>query len=224
MLGPCLVPDKSRSKGKAVRTRSNTRPRTLEEAQAFAIAHEVRIEALTIFNERVASAKDIAEALGISLNKAGHHVKILHEVECIELVKIEPRGGSFERFYRGVKRPELTDEQWKATPDETRRKLVATVLRNLFAEGLSSIRAGKMSSDPLMRLSWKSMNLDSQGRQEVADEQRESLKRLQMIEVKAGKRMIHTGEKGVSAVVAVVGFTRSRNVPDVAEVVMPGEV
>lgn len=205
-------------------TRSKTRPRTLEEAQAFAVGHETRIEALTIFNERVTSPKDVAETLDISLNKAGHHVKILLDEGCIELVKIEPRGGSFEHFYRGVRRPELTDEEWEATPDVTRRKLVATVFRNLIAEGLSSIRAGTMSSDPFMRLSWKSMNLDAQGRQEAADEQRESLERLQKIEASAAKRMIQTEEKGVSAVLAVVGFTRSRNVHASADAAMPGEV
>lgn len=204
--------------------RSSTRPRTLEEAQAFAIGHEIRIEALTIFNERVASPKDVAETLDISLNKAGHHVKILLDEGCIELVRVEPRGGSFEHFYRGVKRPELTDEQWEATPDVARRKLVAAVFRNLIAEGLSSIRAGKMSSDPFMRLSWKSMNLDAQARQEAADEQRESLERLQEIEERAAKRMIQSGEKGVSTVLAVVGFTRSRNVHSAPDATMPGEV
>lgn len=205
-------------------TRSNTRSRTLEEAQAFAIGHEIRIEALTIFNERVSSPKDVAETLDISLNKAGHHVKILLDEGCIELVRIEPRGGSFEHFYRGIRRPELTDEQWEATPDTTRRKLVAAVFRNLTAEGLSSIRAGKMSSDRFMRLSWKSMNLDAQGRREAADEQRESLERLKRIEASAAKRMIQTGEKGVSAVLAVMGFTRSRNVDVAADTVTPGEL
>ena len=205
-------------------TRSNTRSRTLEEAQAFAVGHEIRIEALTIFNERVASPKEIAETLDISLNKAGHHVKILVNEGCVELVRIEPRGGSFEHFYRGVRRPELTDEEWRVTPDVTRRRLVATVFRNLIAEGLSSIRAGKMSGDPLMRLSWKSMNFDAEGRQEAADEQRESLERLQEIEARSAKRMLRTGETGVSAVLAVLGFTRSRNVEASADTPMPGEV
>ncbi|HVY78083.1 MAG TPA: ArsR family transcriptional regulator [Solirubrobacterales bacterium] len=205
-------------------TRSKVRPRTLEETQVFAIGHEIRIEALTIFNERVASPKDVSETLDISLNKAGHHVKILLDEGCIELVRIEPRGGSIEHFYRGVKRPELTDEEWRATPDETRRKLVATVFRNLIAEGLSSIRAGKMSSDRLMRLSWKAMNLDAQGRREAADEQRESLERLQKIETNAAKRMSRTGESGISTVIAVVGFRRSRNVQDAVDAATPGEV
>ena len=205
-------------------TKSKARPRTLEEVQAFAVGHEVRIEALTIFNERVASPKDVADTLDISLNKAGHHVKILLDEECIELVRIEPRGGSAEHFYRGIKRPELTDEEWRATPDERRRKIVATVFRNLIAEGLSSIRAGRMSADQDLWLSWKAMSLDAQGRREAADEQRESLERLLQIEAESSHRIAEAGTSGVSTIIAVLGFTRSRNVKSTEDGGVPGEV
>lgn len=188
------------------------RPKTLEETQAFAVGHTVRIEALTLFNERVASPKDVAELTGVSLSQAGHHVKELREAGCIEFVRQEPRGGAVEHFYCANKRPELTDEEWELLPDKTRRQLVAAVFRNLIAEGLSAIRSGNMSADRFMRMSWKSMNLDEQGRQEAADEQRESLERLQRIETAANKRMNKSGEKGVSTIIAVLGFTRSRNV------------
>ena len=202
--------------------KTKARPRTLEEIQAFAVAHEIRIEALTIFNERVASPKDVADALDIALNKAGHHIKILLDEDCIELVKTEPRGGSVEHFYRGIKRPELSDEEWAATPDRTRRKIVAAVVRNLIAEMLSSIRSGKMSNDRHLWLSWKAMTLDAQGRREAAEEQRDSLQRLKQIEVDSNKRMSESGERGISTVISVLGFARSRNVQPSAEPV-PGE-
>lgn len=202
--------------------KTKARPRTLEESQAFAVGHEIRIEALTIFNERVASPKDVADALGIALNKAGHHIKILLGEDCIELVKTEPRGGSFEHFYRGIKRPELSDEEWEATPDPRRRMIVAAVVRNLIAEMLSSIRSGKMSSDGHLWLFWKSVSLDAQGRQEAADEQRESVERLKQIEVDSNRRMSESGEKGISTVISVLGFARGRNVRAPAEPV-PGD-
>lgn len=207
-----------------MQARTRARDRTLEETQAFAVGHHIRIEALTIFNERVASPKEVAELTGASLSKAGYHVKELLDAGCIELVKIEPRGGSAEHFYRAVRRPELSDEEWEMLPDTTRRKLVAAVFRNLIAEGLSAIHAGKMSADRLMRLSWKSMNLDAQGRQEAADEQRESLDRLRRIETASNNRMIESGEKGVSTIIAVVGFNRSRNVQPASDSGLPGEV
>lgn len=189
------------------------RPKTLEETQAFAVGHTVRIEALTLFNERVASPKDVAELTGVSLSQAGHHVKELREAGCIEFVRQEPRGGAVEHFYRAIKRPELSDDEWELLPDRSRRKIVAAVFRNLIAEGLSAIRSGKMSADRHLWLSWKSMNFDAQGRQEAADEQRASFERLQQIEAASNKRMSKSGEKGISTIISVLGFTRSRNVP-----------
>jgi DNA-binding transcriptional ArsR family regulator len=205
-------------------TRGKTRQRALEETQAFAVGHHVRFEALSIFNERIASPKEVAEVTGASLSKAGHHVKELLDAGCIELVRIEPRGGSAEHFYRAIKRPEITDEEWEAMPDTNRREIAATVFRNLIAEGLSSIRASKMSADRFLRLSWKSVNLDAEGRKAAADEQRGSLERLQTIEAESANRMAGSGEEGVSTVIAVLGFTRSRNIQLSEDSRVPGEV
>jgi hypothetical protein len=182
------------------------------------------MEALTIFNERVASPKEVADEIGVSLNKAGHHIKELLDADCVELVRTEPRGGSVEHFYRGIRRPELSDEEWRATPEESQRRIVATVVRNLIAETLSAIRSGKMVADRFLRLSWKSVSLDAQAREEVADEQRESLERLRRIEVDSAQRMIESGEEGVSTVVAVLGFTRSRKVQSSDDSGVPGEL
>lgn len=189
-----------------------TKGKTLEEKLAFAVGHEVRIEALTIFSEGVSSPKDVATELGIELKTASHHISILRDEGCIELVRIEPRGGSAEHFYRAVKRPKLNDEEWEATPEPQRRKIVAAVFRNLTAEFMSSLRAGRVTTDNQVRLSWKPTHLDAQGRQEAADEQREHLERLDNIEARAAKRMTETGERGVSIIIAVLGFRRSRNV------------
>jgi predicted transcriptional regulator len=207
-----------------VKTRRQARPKTLEEIQTFAVGHHVRFEALTVFNERVASPKEVAEVIRVSLNKAGHHIKELREAGCIELVKTEPRGGSVEHFYRAIRRPELSDEEWEALPEKSRREIVATIVRNLIAEALSAIRSGRMVVDKFLQLSWKSMSLDAQGRQEAAVEQRESLERLKMIEVESAQRIVESGEKGISTVIAVLGFTRSRNVQPDVDAGLPGEV
>lgn len=191
-----------------------TKGKTLEEKLAFAVGHEVRMEALTIFSEGVSSPKEVAAELGITLKTASHHIGILRDEGCIELVRIEPRGGSAEHFYRAEKRSKLSDEEWEATPEPRRRRIIAAVFRNLTAEVLSSLRAGRLTTDnqAQVRMSWKPTHLDAQGRQEAADEQREHLERLDKIEARAAKRMTHTGESGVSIIIAVLGFRRSRNV------------
>jgi len=199
------------------------RPKTLEETQGFAVAHWIRIEALTVLNERVASPNEIGRRIGVGLNQVGHHIKELREAACIDLVRIEPRGGSAEHFYRAIKRPEISDEEWAVLPDEARREIVAAVFRNLTAEGLSSIRAGKMSADRYLCLSWKAVNVDEQGKREIADEQQESMERQLRIEEKATNRMAKSGEKGTSTIIATLSFPRSRNVEPSDKSWLPGE-
>jgi len=195
-----------------VATKEKGRSKSLVEMAAFAVGHRIRINALTIFNERVASPNEVSKEIREDLNQVIHHVKGLLEAGCIELVKTEPRGGAVEHFYRAVRRPELSDEEWEVLPDEDKRAIATAGLRNLFGEGLASVHVGKMSTDPDMRVWWKAANLDAQGRKEAAEEQAETIKRQLQIEVQSNKRMAEAGEDHVapSTVIAVLGFTRSR--------------
>lgn len=186
--------------------------KSLGEMAAFAVGHRIRINALTIFNECVASPLEVSRATGEDLNQVVHHVNELFKAGCIELVKTEPRGGATEHFYRAVRRPELTDEEWEALPDKDKREIATAGLRNLFGEGLASVDVGKMSTDPHMRVWWKAANLDAQAREESAQEQAESIERQLQIEIESNKRMAEAGEEDMvpSTVVAVLSFTRSR--------------
>ena len=193
-------------------TKTSGQNKSLVEKAASAVGHRIRIDALTIFNERVASPLEISRELGEDLNLVIYHVNGLIDANCIELVKTEPRGGATEHFYRAVRRPELSDEEWEALSDDDKRAISTAGLRNLFGEGLASVQAGKMSTDRHMRVWWKAANLDAQGRKESAEEQAESIQRQLDIEARANKRMAAAGEDDVapSTIVAVLGFTRSR--------------
>lgn len=193
-------------------TKEKGRGKSLVEMAAFVLGHHIRINALTIFNERVASPLEVSKEIREDLNQVVHHVNELLKAKCVELVKTEPRGGATEHFYRAVRRPELSDEEWNALSDQDKREISTAGLRNLFGEGLASVQAGKMSADPYMRVWWRAANLDAQARQESAKEQAESIERQLQIEVRSNKRMAEAGEGNMapSTVVAVLGFTRSR--------------
>lgn len=205
----------------ATKQKRRRKRKTLVELAAFAVGSRIRIDALTIFNERVASVNQVAEEIGEGLQLVGHHVKELVETGCLELVKTKERGGAVEHFYRAVRRPELSDEEWWALDDSDRREISTAGLRNLFAEGLASIQTGKMSADRRMSIWWKASQLDDQGREEAHREQAEHIDRLQEIEARSIARMVEAGEgedkQAASTVVAVLGFTRSRSGQPAAE-------
>lgn len=193
-------------------TKETRQRKTLVELAAFAVGNRIRIDALTIFNERVASVKQVSSEIGEGIELVGHHVKELFKAGCLELVKSAPRGPTVEHFYRALRRPEMSDEEWWALDDSDRKEISTAGMRNLFAEGLASIQTGKMTADRRMCIWWKASHLDDQGRDEAAEEQAQHINRLQEIEAQSIERMVESGDdkKAASTVLAVLGFTRSR--------------
>jgi DNA-binding transcriptional ArsR family regulator len=185
--------------------------RSIDEAVAYAVGHRIRIEALSILNEGTASPNEIAKIIGEGVSKVGHHIKELFDSGCIEFVGTEQRRGATEHFYRAIARPFVSDEEARQLPPETKREFAALILQAIMAEGLASLRAGKMDADEDVWMSWRSVNLDERGRREVADEQAESYARIEAIEARAAARMVKSSEAGTSTVVAAMGFERSRS-------------
>ena len=70
-----------------------------------ALGHPVRVRALEVLNERVASPSQLAKELGEPLGNVAYHVKILEENDAIELVRTAPVRGALEHFYRARVRP-----------------------------------------------------------------------------------------------------------------------
>lgn len=184
--------------------------RTIEEAVAYAVGHRIRIEALSILNEGTASPNEIAKLIDEGVSKVGHHIKELVDSGCIEFVGTAQRRGATEHFYRAVTRPFISDEEARELSPETKREFAALILQAIMAEGLSALAAGKMDADENVWMSWRSIELDAQGRREVAEEQAESYARIEEIEALAASRLLEAGEEGKSAVVAAMAFERSR--------------
>jgi DNA-binding transcriptional ArsR family regulator len=105
----------------------------LDERLAKAFSHRVRLRILERLSEHgVASPSELADALGERLGNVSYHVRILRELDCLELVRTEPRRGALEHFYRGSVSPWLTDRQWARLPATFRRKTLAQTLTEIL--------------------------------------------------------------------------------------------
>jgi Helix-turn-helix domain len=184
--------------------------RSVDERVAHAIGHPMRIDALSMFHERTASPKEIADEIGVPVGKVAFHVKELLNTGCIELVKTEPRRGAVEHYYRATRPPLLTDEDWRQLEDgETRQEIAALAFNAVIAEGLAALRAGKMDDDDL-HLSWQVVKLDPEGRRELAEHQMDALRRTEEIRVASETRLAASGEEGTATFTGAFGFERSR--------------
>ena len=69
--------------------------RFLNERLAKAFSHRLRVQILQRLDEAgEASPKELAQALGEPVGNVSYHVRILRELDCVELVRTEPRRGA----------------------------------------------------------------------------------------------------------------------------------
>lgn len=180
----------------------------IEELVVFVIQHPIRVDALQILHEGPASAAEIARRLGEDSKKVGRHVKALAEHGCIELVRVEKKRGAEEHFYVASLRPCIDTEEWRQLSPTARHEISALVFQAIVAEALAAFRVGKFDSRLDRHLSWQPLKLDEEGWEELIQELRESLERIEGIGVRAEERLARRGESGFPAIAAALGFER----------------
>ena len=115
----------------------------------------------------MASPSEIADALAEPLGNVSYHVRILRELDCLELVRTEPRRGALEHFYRAKVSPWLSDEQWSQLPATFRRKTLARTLSEILEAAAKAGGQGGFDG-PESHASRVALTLDETGRTEIA--------------------------------------------------------
>ena len=186
--------------------------RGVEDSVSYAVGHRIRIEILAALHEGPESADGLAKIVGRQLSIVTYHIEELLKDGSIEVAYSKQiRTNMTQHFYRMVELPEFSEEEIAAMTPEERQALAALILQATTAEALASLWAGKLHTDPRVKLIWDRFNLDEQGREDLADEQAESWGRVREIAGGAANRMAESGEKGVTYVVHIFGYERSRN-------------
>jgi DNA-binding transcriptional ArsR family regulator len=140
---------------------------TLDPQIAKALSHPLRPRLLQILSERVASPKEMSDALGEPLGTVSYHTSILHRAGCIELVSTAQRRGATEHYYRAIVRPFLTDDQWRALPPTVRREMAGRTLQEVFGEASAASAAGGFER-PGAHVDRMVLELDAQGWEELS--------------------------------------------------------
>jgi DNA-binding transcriptional ArsR family regulator len=179
---------------------------------SYGLGHRIRIEVLCLLNEATYSVSELAKRTHQPLTTISHHIKELLKSGCIELARVEKVRNADQHFYRALKMPIVSDEEAKGLPPEVKQEYAAVILQGAMAEGLDALWSEKLNQDPHVRMMWRWFNLDEQGRQELADEQRESWERIAEIEARSAHRRIKTGEEPTTMIAVTLGFERNRRV------------
>jgi len=133
-----------------------------------AMAHPLRLRVLTLLNDGIASPSELAERLGERLGNVSYHVRILAELDCIELVRTRPVRGAVEHYYRATARPALSEQDWESLPASVRSSMAADVLTEAWADVTAASRAGGLDA-PDAHITRTALVLDEQGRSEIRE-------------------------------------------------------
>jgi DNA-binding transcriptional ArsR family regulator len=171
-----------------------------------ALGHPVRVQALTILNERIASPNEISKELDQSVGHVSYHIKVLKECECIELVDTAPRRGAMEHYYRATSRAFLDVSDWATVPESVRPGLSGSLLHTAVEDVSTALTAGTFDKRQDRHLSWTPMIVDREGWEELTKGLEEMLERVFEIQAASADRLTKANEAGIPVSVSMIGY------------------
>src|ERR687883_205532 len=96
-----------------------------------AMAHPLRLRILAALEHRTASPSELADELDAPLGNVSYHVRQLHGLGLLKLVKETPRRGAIEHHYKALAQAPISDEAWARQPGIVKESVVGTSLGEL---------------------------------------------------------------------------------------------
>jgi DNA-binding transcriptional ArsR family regulator len=188
------------------------RGRPFDPNLAKALSHPLRqriLERLSVGGE--ASPTQLARLLDARLPNVAYHVRVLLELDCVELVRTRQVRGALEHYYRAIAHPWLDAEQWAQLPASFRRQALARTLREVvFHASDAGVAGGFDHRDAQVRRA--TAVLDQQGWQDVAMLLEDMLASVQRIHDDSAVRAAK-GEAGRPTIEAEIGLLLFRRPP-----------
>ncbi len=186
--------------------------KTVDTNLMKALAHPLRQRILMELNERVASPSELAEEIGEPLGNVSYHVRMLVDLECIELVSTTPRRGALEHHYRATVPPLFDDDTWKALPTATRRAVMGDVLKEIWQSVGSAADSGSFDEDDV-HVTRDVLTLDEQGWSDLTDLLRDTHVRTAEISAESAARAKKAGGETRDSVLALLHFGAAPDKP-----------
>jgi len=139
-------------------------------------------------NEGVASPNQLANRFGEPLPNVSYHVRILLDLECIELVETAQRRGAIEHFYRAVMLPFFSDEDWRILPPSARQAISADTVRQIIDDTARALADGSFDGRDDRHLSRTVLRLDEEAWKELNGLLASALERASELEAETARR------------------------------------
>jgi DNA-binding transcriptional ArsR family regulator len=161
----------------------------LDSTLGAIVAHPLRAKCLTMLSDRTASPNELAKDLGEDVGNVSYHVKQLLKMGAIELVRERPVRGAVEHFYRAIKRPLMSDEEYASLSVEERLRFARLGLQFTVADAATAIDANTFTRRPDHYLTRLPLTVDEEGWKELNDLYADTLQRTIEVEAASAARM-----------------------------------
>src|SRR5690349_12983154 len=160
---------KAQSKTAKKRRQREVGSQSVDQRVVKALAHPLRVDILTILNDRMASPNGLSKELDEGLSQVSYHVKVLKDFDMIELVKTEPRRGAVEHYYRANIRVLIPAWIAKLWPKSAQRGVFGVVLEDIAKDAITSLQAGTFDKRPDYVVGRDPRILDGKGCEDAED-------------------------------------------------------
>jgi DNA-binding transcriptional ArsR family regulator len=160
----------------------------VDSRMAKALAHPLRVQLLAALNEGVSSPNELAKKLDEPLTNVSYHVRMLHDLGCIELVDTEPRRGALEHYYRAIVRPFFGDRDWKRLPKNARGSISDAVLQLVWDDAAEAIKTGLFDEREDRHLSRTVLCMDEEGWEQLNELLVDTLDQAMQIQADSASR------------------------------------
>ena len=159
-----------------------------DPALAKALAHPLRSRILARLEEKTASPSELAEELDISLGVVSYHVRRLHALGFLKLVRRVPRRGAMEHYYTTVAGPRISSQAWESTPGVVKQAVLGATLAEIGGQASAAVQAGGFES-PRAHLSRSPITVDRKGWDQLSRELDRLVSRIERIASESRERL-----------------------------------
>ncbi len=190
---------------------SQTQPALIDPRLLKALSHPTRQLILEILTRGPSSPVRITRQMeDVSLNLVSHHMKVLRELGCIELVDTKKKRGATEHVYRATQVHMFSAEEWAAVERSQRPPITTNILRLISEDTSRALAEGKMDEVTDNHVSRSLLELDQEGWGEVVEALRQALDAILEANVNSAQRAQESGEELQPSRVMIMQFPIGR--------------